>query len=132
MHLEYRMEEVFLFLFLKYLYEMRIYFMRTPYKIWTSSVKQKKQTRAFILFVIFLLVVALSVLLLFTDYDLVSSILPEYVFCSHHERMLPVSLDCPFFCVVFTQCCQCLWIVRSWLSLRFSLTFINRVQMTGE
>jgi hypothetical protein len=27
-------------------------------------------------------------------------------------------------CVLCTQCCQCLWIVHSWLPLRFSLTFI--------
>jgi hypothetical protein len=27
-------------------------------------------------------------------------------------------------CVLCTQCCQCLWIVHSWLHLRFSLTFI--------
>jgi hypothetical protein len=50
--------------------------------------------------------------------------------------MLPVSLDCPFLiapsvfsnvyvsCVLCTQCWQCLWIVHSWLSPRFSLTFI--------
>ena len=30
-------------------------------------------------------------------------------------------------CVLFTQCCQCLWFVHSWLSLglEFSLTFMN-------
>jgi hypothetical protein len=28
-------------------------------------------------------------------------------------------------CVLCTQCCQCLWIVHSWLLLRFSLTFIS-------
>jgi hypothetical protein len=52
--------------------------------------------------------------------------------------MLPVSLDCPFFvaplvfanvdlskcCVLWVQCCQCLWIVHSLLPLWFSLTFI--------
>jgi hypothetical protein len=54
--------------------------------------------------------------------------------------MLPVFLDCPFLiapsvfsnvyllptmsCVLCTQCCQCLWIVHSWLLLRFPLTFI--------
>ena len=27
-------------------------------------------------------------------------------------------------CVVCVQCCQCLWIVHSWLSFRFSLMFI--------
>ena len=49
---------------------------------------------------------------------------------------LPVSLDCPFLtapsvfsnvylsCVLCAQCCQCLWIVHSWLPLQFSLTFI--------
>ena len=26
-------------------------------------------------------------------------------------------------CVLCAKCCQCLWIVHSWLSLRFSLTF---------
>ena len=58
-----------------------------------------------------------------------------FVLCLVHP-MLPVSLDCPFliipsvfsnvylFCVLYTQCCQCLWIVHSWLPLRFSLTFI--------
>jgi hypothetical protein len=32
--------------------------------------------------------------------------------------MLPVSLCCPFLvtpCVACTQCCQCLWVVHSWL-----------------
>jgi hypothetical protein len=55
--------------------------------------------------------------------------------------MLPVYLDCPFLIspsvffnvysfylpsswVLCTQCCQYLWIVHSWLPLRFSLTFI--------
>jgi hypothetical protein len=50
--------------------------------------------------------------------------------------MLTVSLDCPFLivhwvfssvylsCVLRTQCCQCLWIVHSWLPPRFSLMFI--------
>ena len=41
-------------------------------------------------------------------------------------------LDCPFgfsnvyfsSCVLCTRCCQCLWIVHSRLSLRYSLTFI--------
>ena len=28
-------------------------------------------------------------------------------------------------CVLWIQCRQCLWIVHSWLPLRFSLTFIN-------
>jgi hypothetical protein len=49
---------------------------------------------------------------------------------------LPISLDCPFlivpsvfsniylFCVLCAQRCQYLWIVHSWLSHRFSLTFI--------
>jgi hypothetical protein len=53
-----------------------------------------------------------------------------------HTRHRPVSLDCPFLivpsvfsniylsCVLCAQRCQCLWIVHSWLSLRFSLTFI--------
>ena len=27
------------------------------------------------------------------------------------------------FCVLCNQCCQCLWVVHSWLPLRFSLTF---------
>ena len=31
---------------------------------------------------------------------------------------------CVFFCVLCTQCCQCLWIVHSWLPLRITLTFI--------
>ena len=41
-------------------------------------------------------------------------------------------LCCGFFlfclslsCVLSTQCYQCLWIVHSWLSLRFSLMFIT-------
>jgi hypothetical protein len=50
--------------------------------------------------------------------------------------MLPVSLYCPFLiapsvfsnvylsCVLCTLCCQFLWIVHFWLSLRYSLTFI--------
>ena len=50
--------------------------------------------------------------------------------------MLPVSLDCLFLiapwvfsnvylsCVLCTLCCQCLWIVYSWLPLGFSLMFI--------
>jgi hypothetical protein len=41
--------------------------------------------------------------------------------------MLSLSLDCLFLFVtsVFSNVyLQCLWIVRSWLSLRFSLTFI--------
>jgi hypothetical protein len=50
--------------------------------------------------------------------------------------MLSVSLDCSFLithsvfsnvylsCVLCDQCCQCLWIVHSWLPLQFSLTFI--------
>ena len=48
--------------------------------------------------------------------------------------MLPVSLNCPFliarsvfynvylFC--FSSCCQFLWIVHSWLPVRYSITFI--------
>ena len=48
--------------------------------------------------------------------------------------MLSVSLDCSFLithsifsnvylsCVLCDQCCQCLWIVHSWLPLRFSLS----------
>jgi hypothetical protein len=49
--------------------------------------------------------------------------------------MLPLSLNCPFLCcivlfcltsscVLYSQCCHCLWIVHSWLPLRFALTFI--------
>jgi hypothetical protein len=50
--------------------------------------------------------------------------------------MLTVPIDCPLLivhsvfsnvylpCVLCTQCWQCLWIVHSWLSPRFSLTFI--------
>jgi cytochrome b subunit of formate dehydrogenase len=50
--------------------------------------------------------------------------------------MLTVPLDCPFLvalsvfsnvylaCFSCTKCWQCLWIVHSWLSIRFSLTFI--------
>ena len=30
-------------------------------------------------------------------------------------------------CLVFSQICRCLWIVYSWLSLCFSLTFIDHV-----
>jgi hypothetical protein len=53
--------------------------------------------------------------------------------------VLPLSLDCPSLispsvfsdaylsCVLCTQCCHCLWIVHSWLVLRFSLTLICRV-----
>ena len=37
--------------------------------------------------------------------------------------MLPVSLDC-LRRVLCTQCCQCLWIVHSWLRLWFSVTLI--------
>jgi hypothetical protein len=37
--------------------------------------------------------------------------------------MLPVSLDSPF--LIVPSCYQCLWIVHSWLSLRFFLTFIS-------
>jgi hypothetical protein len=43
---------------------------------------------------------------------------------------LCVSLFLVFFlclsssCILCTQCCQCLLIIRSWLALRFSLTFI--------
>ena len=44
--------------------------------------------------------------------------------------MLPVSLDCQFLIApsVFSNvysCCECLWIVHPWLSLRFSPTFIH-------
>jgi hypothetical protein len=47
--------------------------------------------------------------------------------------MLPVSLDYPIWIVpsafsnvyssfvMCTQCCQCLWIIHSWVPLRFSL-----------
>ena len=50
--------------------------------------------------------------------------------------MLSVSLDCPFVIAssVFSNvysCCQCLWIVHSWLSLRFSLTFIHVASIYG-
>ena len=50
--------------------------------------------------------------------------------------VLPLSLDCPFpigpsvfsnaylSCILCTQCYHCLWIVHSWLVLRFSLTLI--------
>ena len=50
--------------------------------------------------------------------------------------VLPLSLDCPFpigpsvfsnaylSCILYTQCYHCLWIVHSWLVLRFSLTLI--------
>jgi hypothetical protein len=31
------------------------------------------------------------------------------------------------FCILCSQCCQCLWIVYSWLPIRFSLTFIYMV-----
>ena len=31
-------------------------------------------------------------------------------------------------CVLSTKCCQCLWIVYSWFSLRFSLTRVWRYQ----
>jgi hypothetical protein len=53
--------------------------------------------------------------------------------------MLTLTLDCPFLivhsvfssvylsCVLRTQCCQCLWIVHSWWSPRFSLMFIYPV-----
>ena len=27
-------------------------------------------------------------------------------------------------CILCTQCCQCIWIVHSWLNLRISLTFM--------
>ena len=59
-----------------------------------------------------------------------------FVLLSLVYHMLPVSLDCPFVivpsvfsnvymsCVLCTICCQFLWIVHLWLSLRFSLTFI--------
>ena len=29
------------------------------------------------------------------------------------------------YCVFYAQCCQCLWMIHSWLTLRFSLTFIR-------
>ena len=40
---------------------------------------------------------------------------------------------CSSFHVLFAQCCLCLWIVHSWLSIRFSLTFIYScwLDMTG-
>ena len=50
--------------------------------------------------------------------------------------MLPVSLDCQVViahsvfsnvylsCVLCAQCCQCIWIVKSWLPIQFSLMFI--------
>jgi hypothetical protein len=53
--------------------------------------------------------------------------------------MLPVSLDCTFLiatsvfsnvyfsCILCTLCCQFLWIVHFWLSLRCSLTFFYPV-----
>jgi hypothetical protein len=31
-------------------------------------------------------------------------------------QILPVFLDCPFLCVVCTQCCKCFWIVHSSVS----------------
>jgi hypothetical protein len=35
-------------------------------------------------------------------------------------------LSCLFSsCVLCAQCWQCLWIVHSWLPIRFSLTFIK-------
>jgi hypothetical protein len=58
-----------------------------------------------------------------------------FVLCLAYS-MLPVSLHCPFliapsvFSIVYlsyvlcTQCWQDLWIVHSWLSIRFSLVFI--------
>ena len=58
-----------------------------------------------------------------------------FVLCLAYS-MLPVSLHCPFliatsvFSIVYlsyvlcTQCWQCLWIVHSWLPIRFSLIFI--------
>jgi hypothetical protein len=27
-------------------------------------------------------------------------------------------------CILCTQCCQCIWVVHSWLSLWFSITFV--------
>jgi hypothetical protein len=33
----------------------------------------------------------------------------------------------PVSCV--PKCCQCLWIVHSWLLLRFSLTYIYKIVM---
>jgi hypothetical protein len=54
--------------------------------------------------------------------------------------MLIVSLDCPYLivpsvfsnvylsCVLCSLCYQCLWIVHTWVSLRFSLTFFYFVQ----
>ena len=44
--------------------------------------------------------------------------------------VLPVSLDCPFLvspCVLCTQCYQFLFIVHTWLTLRFSLAFIKTI-----
>jgi hypothetical protein len=44
------------------------------------------------------------------------------------NHSLIFSWSCVCFCLcpvfLFTQCCQCLWIVHSWLPLRLSLTFI--------
>jgi hypothetical protein len=33
-------------------------------------------------------------------------------------------------CILCAQCCQCLWIVHSWLPLRFSQTFISDIFIT--
>ena len=41
--------------------------------------------------------------------------------------MLSVSLNCPLYTAPSVFSCQCLWIVHSWLSLQFSLTFICSV-----
>ena len=50
--------------------------------------------------------------------------------------MLPLSLDCPFMIAPTVLsgvylCCHCLWIVHSWLPLRFSLTFIYVAIVSG-
>ena len=34
-------------------------------------------------------------------------------------------------CVLYTRCCQFLWIVYAWLPVRFSLTFITRASGKG-
>ena len=48
---------------------------------------------------------------------------------SGHLLMLSVSLDCPFLIAPTVSshiylCCLCFWIVHSWLSLQFPLTYI--------
>jgi hypothetical protein len=51
-----------------------------------------------------------------------------------HCQSVLLSVLCLFclcsFCVLCSQSCQCLWIVNSWLSLQFSLTF-SYVSFTG-